>query len=96
MLPIALSKASPHLDFVVQALLVHADGGRKAAAESCPANVTSRITFRGHNFMQPQPVGDADVYLLKITIHVQRARIANQVAVDRLERVVYTEEDLTP
>jgi 6-hydroxytryprostatin B O-methyltransferase len=54
----------------VQDLPANAESGRKAAAESSlPADITSRITFQGHDFTQPQPVQGADVYLLRMILH---------------------------
>ena len=65
---IALAKANPHLTFVVQDLPANADNGRKTA-ESLPADIASRITFQGHDFTQPEPVSDADAYLLRMILH---------------------------
>lgn len=45
------------------------DRGRKAAAESLPADVASRLTFQAHDFTQPQQVRGADVYLLRMILH---------------------------
>jgi 6-hydroxytryprostatin B O-methyltransferase len=66
---ISLAKAFPHLAFVVQDLPSNAENGRKAAAESLPADIASRITFQAHDFTQPQPVRGADVYLLRMILH---------------------------
>lgn len=66
---IALAKAFPHLTFVVQDLPVNTDSGRKVAANSLPTDVTSRITFQGHDFTKPQPLPGADVYLLRMILH---------------------------
>ncbi|KAF2204077.1 sterigmatocystin 8-O-methyltransferase [Delitschia confertaspora ATCC 74209] len=65
---IALAKAFPHLSFVVQDLPANAESGRKAA-ESLPEDISSRITFQGHNFMDPEPVQGADAYLLRMILH---------------------------
>ena len=54
---------------MVQDLPANADSGRKAAVESLPADVASRITFQAHNFTQPQPVRGADAYLLRMILH---------------------------
>ena len=54
---------------MVEDLPPNAESGRKAAAESLPADLLSRITFQGHNFMEPQPVQGADVYLLRMILH---------------------------
>ncbi|KAI4153049.1 MAG: hypothetical protein LQ340_002536 [Diploschistes diacapsis] len=53
---------------MVQDLPANADSGRKAA-ESFSADIASRITFQGHDFTQPEPVRDADVYLLRMILH---------------------------
>jgi 6-hydroxytryprostatin B O-methyltransferase len=67
---IVLAKTFPHLSFVVEDLPANADSGRKAvAAGSLPPDVASRITFQAHDFMQPQPVRGADVYLLRMILH---------------------------
>ncbi|KAF2234946.1 S-adenosyl-L-methionine-dependent methyltransferase [Viridothelium virens] len=66
---IALAKEFPHLTFVVQDSPANSDSGRKAAMESLPADVVSRLTFQGHDFTQPQPVPGADVYLLRMILH---------------------------
>lgn len=34
-----------------------------------PDSIRSRITFQGHDFFHPQPVRDADVYLLRMILH---------------------------
>ena len=54
---------------MVQDLPANADSGRKAAAESLPADVASRVTFQAHDFTQPQPVRGADAYLLRMILH---------------------------
>ena len=53
----------------MQDLPDNADSGRKAAAESLPADITSRLTFQAHDFSQPQPIQGADVYLLRMILH---------------------------
>jgi 6-hydroxytryprostatin B O-methyltransferase len=65
---IALARAFSHLNFVIQDLPANAESGREAA-ESLPKDVCSRLTFQGHNFMEPQPVQGADVYLLRMILH---------------------------
>ncbi|KFY76985.1 hypothetical protein V499_03505 [Pseudogymnoascus sp. VKM F-103] len=65
---IELAKAFPNLNFVVEDLPANVDIGQKAA-ESLPADVASRLTFQAHDFMQPQPVRGADVYLLRMILH---------------------------
>jgi 6-hydroxytryprostatin B O-methyltransferase len=53
----------------VQDLPANADSGRKAASETLPTDIASRITFQGHDFTQPQPVQGADAYLLRMILH---------------------------
>ncbi|KAI9654521.1 MAG: hypothetical protein M1821_006611 [Bathelium mastoideum] len=66
---VALARAFSHLTFVVQDLPANADSGRKAAAESLPADTVSRLAFQAHDFTQPQPVRGANVYLLRMILH---------------------------
>jgi len=54
---------------VVQDLPANADSGRRAAAESLPADVASRLTFQAHDFTQPQPMRGGDAYLLRMILH---------------------------
>ncbi|KAK4235625.1 sterigmatocystin 8-O-methyltransferase [Achaetomium macrosporum] len=62
---IMLARKFPHLRFVVEDLEANAESGRKAL----PAELASRVTFKAHDFMQPQPVRGADVYLLRMILH---------------------------
>ena len=54
---------------MVQDLPANVDSGRKAATESLPSDVASRLTFQSHDFTQPQPIQAADVYLLRMILH---------------------------
>ena len=65
---LALAKSFPNLRFVVQDLREPIHNAR-AQAESLPADVAERIEFSEHDFFTPQPVEDADVYLLRMIIH---------------------------
>lgn len=65
---LALAKAFPNLRFVVQDLPGPIHNAR-AQAESLPADVLERIEFYEHDFFTPQPVKDADIYLLRMIIH---------------------------
>jgi 6-hydroxytryprostatin B O-methyltransferase len=38
-------------------------------AKSLPLEIGSRIEFQEHDFFLPQPIEDADVYLLRMIIH---------------------------
>ncbi|KAH6880098.1 sterigmatocystin 8-O-methyltransferase [Thelonectria olida] len=66
---IALARSFPDLKFVVQDLPDNANAGRQAAEATLPEDILSRITFQGHDFTQPQPVADGDVYLLRMILH---------------------------
>lgn len=65
---LALAKRFPNLRFVVQDLREPIHSAR-AQAESLPTDVAGRIEFFEHDFFTPQPVQDADVYLLRMIIH---------------------------
>jgi 6-hydroxytryprostatin B O-methyltransferase len=66
---IALARAYPNLTFIVQDLPANAESGRKAAAQTLPEDIASRISFHGHDFTHPQPVRGADIYLLRMILH---------------------------
>ena len=64
----ALAKEFPRLEFVVQDLpetLINA----KNASDPSNEITTSQIRFMSHDFFQPEPITDADVYLLRMIIH---------------------------
>lgn len=81
---IALAEAFPHLKLVVQDLQNNVDRGQKALEASPNAKLLERITFQGHDFMTPEPVKDADVYLLRMILHdwpdAQAAKIVRNLA----------------
>lgn len=63
----AIAQSHPSLQFVVQDLAkVYADTDPKA---KLPAEVRDRIRFMAHDFFEPQPVKDADVYLIRWCMH---------------------------
>ena len=66
---IALARTFPDLRFIVQDLPDNANAGRTAAEGALPDHILSRLTFQGHDFTNPQPVTDADVYLLRMILH---------------------------
>lgn len=67
---VALAEAFPRLRVVVQDLPANAESGRKMAAEGAWApRVAERVEFQAHDFLQPQPVKGADVYLLRMILH---------------------------
>jgi 6-hydroxytryprostatin B O-methyltransferase len=65
---IALAKAFPELLFIVQDLATNIEDGRASVAATHP-ELASRIDFQAHDFFEPQPVRDADVYFLRMIIH---------------------------
>ncbi|KAI9695582.1 MAG: hypothetical protein M1820_008507 [Bogoriella megaspora] len=61
----AIAKEFPKLKFVVQDLPdVIAEG--KA---TCPPDLQDRVAFQEHDFFEPQPIHDADIYMFKAIIH---------------------------
>ncbi|KAI4132161.1 MAG: hypothetical protein LQ338_000827 [Usnochroma carphineum] len=65
---IALASAFPQLKFIVQDLpetIANAPGH----LADLPESVYSRITCQAHNFFQPQPVKNADVFLMRMIFH---------------------------
>ncbi|KAF2172651.1 hypothetical protein M409DRAFT_62405 [Zasmidium cellare ATCC 36951] len=70
-LSIAIASKFPHLHFIVQDLPESVSTARTAfeADHRLDASVKGRISFMDHDFFGPQPVKDADVYLLRMIIH---------------------------
>ncbi|KAI9685960.1 MAG: hypothetical protein M1820_010698 [Bogoriella megaspora] len=64
----ALARQYPHLNFIVQDLPETIANAKKAFDDSDTA-ISSRIKFMQHDFFQPQPIKDANVYLLRMIIH---------------------------
>ncbi|KAI1821854.1 putative hydroxyindole O-methyltransferase [Xylaria intraflava] len=62
---IALAQKYPHVEIVVQDQPEVIKGLR----ESVPADLKDRIRGMEHNFFTPQPVNDADLYLLRWVMH---------------------------
>ncbi|KAJ4297616.1 hypothetical protein N0V90_005509 [Kalmusia sp. IMI 367209] len=60
----ALAKAHPNLNIIVEDL--HECG--PVFSSAVPEDLKSRVTFREHNFFDPQPVA-ADIYLIKLILH---------------------------
>ena len=63
-----MANGFPNLRFIVQDLPEPILNAR-TQAKSLPANVSKRIDFLEHDFFTPQPVKDAEVYLLRMIIH---------------------------
>lgn len=83
---IALARRFARLRVVVQDLPANAEAGRAAAAAMAVAagegeggDVFSRVTFQAHDFMTPQPVAGADVYLLRMILHDWPDRVAVEI-----------------
>ncbi|KAE8356308.1 S-adenosyl-L-methionine-dependent methyltransferase [Aspergillus coremiiformis] len=67
---VALARKFPDLDFVVEDLpKVVAEGPKYIASLEDAPRLMSRIEYRAHSFFDPQPVQDADVYLLRMILH---------------------------
>jgi trans-aconitate methyltransferase len=62
---VAIARAFPNLSFVVQDFENTVAEGRNYV----PEELTDRITFMGHDFFEPQPVKDADVYFFRGIFH---------------------------
>lgn len=63
---VALAKAFPSLDFVIQDFPSAFEG----VAEAMPDEVKTRIRFMAHDFFTPQPrITGARVYLLRWILH---------------------------
>ncbi|KAJ5967104.1 S-adenosyl-L-methionine-dependent methyltransferase [Penicillium viridicatum] len=65
---IALARAFPDLDFIVQDLPDNVANGEAALAEQ-PSSIKPRISFQAHDFFEDQPHPNADVYLLRMILH---------------------------
>ena len=61
-----IAKSAPDLSFIVQDLDTVAAQAQKERASDKDIH---RIKFQGHDFFTPQPVKDADVYLLRFICH---------------------------
>lgn len=65
---IDLAFAFPDLKFIVQDLPETIANSQSNLA-SHPASIASRISYQAHDFFSPQPVKNADVYLLRTILH---------------------------
>ena len=65
---LAIAEHFPRLSFVVQDLPETITNANKSFNASHSA-VKDRIQFMAHDFFQPQPLTDADVFLLRMIIH---------------------------
>ncbi|KAJ6475817.1 S-adenosyl-L-methionine-dependent methyltransferase [Mycena vitilis] len=65
-----LTKAFPHLRYIIQDLQKEITEGEKFWASSAPELIESgRVKLQVHNFFEPQPVKDAAVYFMRVVIH---------------------------
>lgn len=62
---VEIARLAPDMRFVVQDL----PELETAAREAIPVELTERVEFRAHDFFEPQPVGDAKVYLMRQILH---------------------------
>jgi hypothetical protein len=62
---VALASAFPHLRFIIQDL----PGTVESGALQLDPELRPRVTFMPHDFFQPQPVKDADVYFFRFIFH---------------------------
>ncbi|KAI9694040.1 MAG: hypothetical protein M1822_003311 [Bathelium mastoideum] len=65
---VALAKQYPHLHFIVQDL-PETIANANSNLNDLDQTVASRIKFMPHDFFQPQPITNANVYLLRMIIH---------------------------
>ena len=63
-----MASVFPELTFVVEDLPLTIKSA-KACSDTLPQPAASRVTFQTHDFFQPQPINNADVYLLRTIIH---------------------------
>jgi len=83
-LSIALAKEHPHLKFVVQDRGPVVEDGIERAKALFPEGLESgRVSFQEHNFLESQPIKNADVYILKLIVHDWSNKYA-QIILQRL------------
>ncbi|OGM43310.1 putative O-methyltransferase [Aspergillus bombycis] len=67
---VALARKFPDLNFVVEDLpKVVAEGPEYLSSLDDAQDLKPRIGYRAHSFFDPQPVQDADVYMLRMILH---------------------------
>jgi 6-hydroxytryprostatin B O-methyltransferase len=67
---IALARRYSELTFIVEDLPeVVEEGPKYLASQDDGYTLESRVSYKAHNFFDPQPVRDADVYLLRMILH---------------------------
>lgn len=65
----SLAQNLPSLHFVVQDLSATTAEIGPATAYRLPENVKEKVTLTEHDFFEPQPVHEADVYLFRFVFH---------------------------
>ncbi|KAK4149314.1 S-adenosyl-L-methionine-dependent methyltransferase [Chaetomidium leptoderma] len=66
---VALAKAFPDLEFIVQDIPHVVEEGIKVVRENNGASIAARIGFQAYDFFEKQPVQGADVYLFRQIFH---------------------------
>jgi len=66
---VALAKAFPELELVVQEIPHVLEAGIKMVRDENEAAIAHRIRFQGYDFFTPQPVKGAAVYLFRQILH---------------------------
>ncbi|KAI0059947.1 S-adenosyl-L-methionine-dependent methyltransferase [Artomyces pyxidatus] len=67
---LTLAKTHPHLHFVVQDRPAVVENGVKFWNENLPGALDSgRVKLQAHDFFDPQPVKNADVFLVRMILH---------------------------
>lgn len=66
----SIARKHPRLRFIVQDLpAIVADGEKVLSTTAASPEIASRISFMAHDFLNPQPVLDADVFMFRFVIH---------------------------
>ncbi|KAK4948208.1 hypothetical protein LTR66_014137 [Elasticomyces elasticus] len=71
----AIARVAPELDFVVQDLKNVTEGAKKRAED----HKNERVVFEVHDFLQPQTITGASVYLLRFICHDYSDKIASKI-----------------
>lgn len=67
---IALARQYPNLTFIVEYLPeIAAQGPEHLASQEDSPSLSGRISYKAHSFFDPQPIQDADIYLLRNVMH---------------------------
>ena len=82
---VALAKAFPHLELVVQDIPHVVEAGIKAVREQNGADIASRIKFQPYDFFTPQPVKGAGVYLFRQILHNWNSKNSAKIVKNTVE-----------